>query len=278
MDLGIGVGRDLGGTRSMVEYGFDLTDQVAIITGGGTGIGAATARLFAQFGAHTVIASRKLENLEKVAGEIESTTDRRCLPIQCDVRDEDSVNAMVEQAFGDFGRIDILINNSGGGYLFPLLDTPAEKWDNNIALNLRGPFLCTKAVGPHMIDAGGGRIVNISSGAGVSGVRGGAAYSAGKAGLQMFTRVTAAEWGKFGIRCNAVAVGLVGNEGSRRSWARQGLDENAIAAGFPLRRVGEPEDIAWPVLFFVSTASDYVSGETLFVAGGPVLGGIPDED
>jgi NAD(P)-dependent dehydrogenase (short-subunit alcohol dehydrogenase family) len=262
----------------MVEYGFDLTDQVAIVTGGGTGIGEATAKLFARFGAHTVIASRKLENLERVAGEIESSTDRRCIPIQCDVRDEASVDAMVARAFDELGRIDILVNNSGGGYLSPLLDTPAEKWDNSIALNLRGPFLCTKAVGQHMIDNGGGRIVNISSGAGVSGVRGGAAYSAGKAGLQMFTRVTASEWGKHNIRCNAVAVGLVANEGSRRSWARSGMDEDAIARGFPLRRVGYPDDIAWPILFFVSTASDYVSGETLFVAGGPSLGGLPDED
>ncbi len=262
----------------MVEYGLDLTDQVAIVTGGGTGIGAATAKLLAQHGAHTVIASRKLENLERVAGEIEAATGRRCLPIQCDVRDEDSVNAMVERAFTELGRIDILVNNSGGGYMFPLLQTAADKWDNNVALNLRGPFLCTKAVGQHMIDNGGGRIVNISSGAGVSGVRGGAAYSASKAGLQMFTRVTAAEWGKYGIRCNAVAVGLVANEGSRRSWARAGMDEAAIVAQIPRRRVGEPEDIAWPVLFLVSTASDYVSRETLFVNGGPSLGGLPDED
>jgi NAD(P)-dependent dehydrogenase (short-subunit alcohol dehydrogenase family) len=262
----------------MVEYGFDLTDQVAIVTGGGTGIGESIAKVLAQHGAHTVIASRKLENLERVAREIEATTDRRCIPIVCDVRDEDSVNAMVAQAHETFGRIDILINNAGGGYLFPLLDTPTDKWDRSIALNLRGPFLATRAVGKHMIDNGGGRIVNISSGAGVAGVRGGSAYSAGKAGLQMFTRVTASEWGKYGIRCNAVAVGLVANEGSRRSWAHAGLDEDAIARGFPLRRVGLPDDIAWPVLFFVSTASDYVSGETLFVAGGPALGGIPDDD
>lgn len=261
-----------------MEYGFDLTDQVAIITGGGTGIGAATAHLFARFGAHTVIASRKLENLERVAGEIESTTDRRCVPLQCDVREEESVNAMVEQAIAEFGRIDILINNSGGAYLRPMLDTPVDRWDRNIALNLRGPFLCTKAVGQQMIDQGGGRIVNVSSGAGVSGVRGGAAYSAGKAGLQMFTRVTAAEWGKHEIRCNAVAVGLVANEGSRRSWDHAGLDEAAIVSQIPLRRVGLPDDIAWPILFLVSTASDFVSGETLFVNGGPALGGLPDDD
>ena len=261
----------------MVEYGFDLTDQVAIVTGGGTGIGEATAKVLARHGAHFAIASRKLENLERVAAEIEAGTDRRCLAIHCDVRDEHSVNAMVEQAATELGRIDILVNNSGGAYLFPLIDTATDKWDNSIALNLRGPFLCTKAVGPHMIERGGGRIVNISSGAGMTGVRGGAAYSAGKAGLQMFTRVTAAEWGPHGIRANAIAVGLVANEGSRRSWVRAGIDEDELARTYPLRRVGLPEDIAWPVLFLVSTASDYISGETLYVSGGPILGGLPDD-
>jgi len=262
----------------VVEYSFDLTDRVAIVTGGGTGIGAATARVLAAHGAHCVLASRKMENLESVAAEITATyPGRRCLPIACDVRDEDQIEAMVARTADEFGRIDILVNNAGGGYMFPLLDTPTERWDNNVSLNLRGPFICTRVAGRHMIEQGRGAIVNVSSGAGMSGVRGGAAYSAGKAGLQMFTRVVAAEWGPVGIRANAVAVGLVASEGAVRSWERAQIDPEELARAIPARRVGTPEDIAWPILFLVSDASAFVSGETLSVNGGPSLGGIPDD-
>ncbi len=262
----------------MAEYSFDLTDRVAIITGGGTGIGAATARVFAAHGAHCVLTSRKTENLERVAAEItRAYPGRRCLPIACDVRDEDQIEAMVARTVDELGTVDILVNNAGGAYMFPLMDTPTDRWDNNISLNLRGPFICTRVAGRHMIEQGRGAIVNVSSGAGMGGVRGGAAYSAGKAGLQMFTRVVAAEWGPRGIRANAVAVGLVASEGALRSWDRAGIDPDEIAKSIPVRRVGVPEDIAWPILFLASDAAAFVSGETLYVNGGPSMGGIPEE-
>jgi len=257
---------------------FDLTDRVALVTGGGTGIGEATAHVLAQFGAECVLASRKLENLERVAKDVANESGRRCLAVRADVREEDDVEAMIERTITEFGRIDILVNNAGGSYLFPLVETPPDRWDNSVNLNLRGPFLCTRAAGRHMLERRSGVIVNISSGAGVHGVRGGAAYSAAKAGLQMFTRVVAAEWGPKGIRANAIAVGLVASGNALRSWERSGIDPESMRRGIALRRVGTPMDIAYPVLFLASDASSYLSGETIYVNGGPTMGGLPDED
>ena len=196
----------------------DLTGRTAIVTGGGTGIGAATARLLAEHGADLVIASRTEAELEQVALSIRDATGRRCVPVRTDVKQEDDIVRMVERTMEELGRIDILVNNAGGTRLGPLEELPTRGWDSIFELNVRGPFLCTREVGRHMIEQGSGAIVNVSSGAGVTGVKGGAHYSAAKSGLQMFTRVTAAEWGPHGIRCNCVAVGLVGSERAVAAW------------------------------------------------------------
>jgi len=256
----------------------DLTGQVALVTGGGTGIGEATTRLLASCGVSAVISSRKVENLERVSGDIERESGMKIVPVQGDVRDEASCQAMVDRTMEEFGRIDILVNNAGGSYMFPFLETGIDRFDNNMSLNLRGPYILTQAAGKHMIANGGGRIVNISSAAGVRGVRGGAVYSAAKAGLQMLTRVVAAELGPKGIRCNAIAVGAVASEGALRSWGKFGASADSMGAMNPLRRVGQPEDIANGVLFFVSELSSWVSGETLAIDGGPMLVGGLDDD
>jgi 3-oxoacyl-[acyl-carrier protein] reductase len=257
---------------------FDLSGQVAIVTGGGTGIGEATAKLLASFGVDVVISSRKVENLERVAGEIRAEFGRRVLVVPGDVRDETSCNELVDRTIAEFGRVDILVNNSGGSYMFPFLDTDVARFDNNMALNLRGPYVLTQAAGRHMVRQGGGSIVNISSAAGQQGVRGGAVYSAAKAGLQMLTRVVAAELGPKGIRCNAIAVGAVASEGALRSWGKFGASAESMGKMNPLRRVGMPDDIAWGVFYFVSPMSSWVSGQTLAIDGGPNLaGGLEDE-
>jgi len=261
----------------MAPFPFSLDGQVGIVTGGGTGIGAATARMLATFGADVVVASRKRDNLERVAAGVSADTGARVLPIEVDVRDEASCVAMVDAAVAQLGRVDILVNNAGGSYMFPFLDTPVDRYDNNMALNLRGPYVLIQAVAPHMIRQGGGAIVNISSSAGLQGVRGGAVYSSSKAGLQMLTRVVAAELGPKGVRCNCIAVGGVASEGALRSWSRFGESAESMGARVPLRRVGQPEDIAWAVLYFVTGMSSWVSGETLSVNGGPVMGGMADE-
>jgi NAD(P)-dependent dehydrogenase (short-subunit alcohol dehydrogenase family) len=194
------------------------------------------------------------------------------------VRDAASCQEIVELAVGEFGRLDILVNNAGGSYMFPFLDTPVDRFDNNVALNLRGPYVLSQLAAHHMIERGGGSIVNISSAAGINGVQGGAVYSAAKAGLQMLTRVIAAELGPKGIRCNAIAVGGVASEGALRAWARFGSDAESMGRRVALRRVGQPDDIAWGILYFVTGMSSWVSGQTLAIDGGPSLGGAPSED
>jgi NAD(P)-dependent dehydrogenase (short-subunit alcohol dehydrogenase family) len=166
------------------------------------------------------------------------------------------------------------VNNAGGTRLGPLESLPTRGWDSIFELNVRGPFLCTREAGRHMIEQGdGGAIVNVSSAAGVNGVKGGAHYSAAKAGLQMFTAVTAAEWGRHGIRTNCVAVGLVASERAVAAWEVANMDAAAIAAQVPLGRTGTPREVAFPILFLVSDAASYVNGQTFSVDGGPMMGG-----
>lgn len=259
----------------MLEKFFSLRDRVAIITGAGTGIGAEIARTFSAAGAICVLSSKRDDELIAICDEFK-TRDARHLAIACDVRDETSVVELVKKTIGAFGRIDIVVNNAGGSYMFPFADTPIEKWDNIINLNLRGPFMLVKEAGKYMIENGGGSIVNISSTAGINGVRGGASYSAAKCGLQMMTKVVAAEWGRHNIRANCVAPGPTASEGALRSWARAGFEPEDMAANIPLRRVGTPQDIALAVLFFAADASRHISGETLSVCGGPTMDGLSD--
>jgi NAD(P)-dependent dehydrogenase (short-subunit alcohol dehydrogenase family) len=268
---------------AVIENPLSLRGKVAIVTGGGTGIGAETARLFARHGAAgVVIAARTEADLDAVAGQLEAiakevgNADLRVLPLRTDVKDEASVVSMVERTMAEFGHIDVLVNNAGGTRMGPLENMPTKGWDAVFGLNARGPFFCTREVGQHMIAAGAGAIVNISSGAGVNGVRNGAGYSAAKAALQMFTRVTAAEWGRYGIRANCIAVGAVASERASAAWEVAGLDSSMMGKGSALRRLGIPSDVAYPILFLSTDASSYVSGQTFSVDGGSSLGGVDD--
>jgi len=257
---------------------FDLGNRVAIVTGGGTGIGKATARLFAENGADVVIAGRQAERLQEVASSIAADTGRRIIAKPTDVREDDQVQELIDSTVAELGKLDILINNAGGAYMFPTKDMPPDRFRNSIELNLTSAYLCSRAALPHLIKSEHAAIVSMSSAAGVNGVKGGAAYSAGKAGLQMFTRVIAAEWGPKGIRANAIAVGGVASEGALRSWERFGQSAETMGAHVPLRRVGWPIDIANGALFFVSDLSSWITGQTLCIDGGPSgMGGLADD-
>jgi NAD(P)-dependent dehydrogenase (short-subunit alcohol dehydrogenase family) len=261
-----------------METLLDLSGRTAIVTGGGTGIGRRTAHVLAARGADIVLAARKAERLEQVAAEIAAEHGRQALCVPTDVRLADSVANLIDATADRFGGVDILVNNAGGAYMFPLKDTPPDRWRNAVDLNLTSAYLCTQAAYPHLVKSAGAAIVNISSMAGLNGVKGGAAYASAKAGLQMFTRVVAAEWGPKGIRCNCIAVGGVASEGALRSWERFGQSPESMGSRVALRRVGYPEDIANAVLFFVSGMSAWISGQTLAVDGGPAgMGGMEDD-
>jgi len=254
----------------------DLTGRVAIVTGGGTGIGAATARLFAEHGADVAIAARTVEDLERTAAAVEGATGRRCLPVPTDVKDEEQVIRLVHRTVLELGRCDILVNNAGGTRMGPLATLPTKAWDASFDLNVRSAYFCTREAGRHFLEQRSGVIVNISSDAGVHGVKGGAHYASSKAALQMFTAVTAAEWGRYGVRANCIAVGGITSERAVEAWRVAGIDEAVIGAGAALGRTGTPREVANAILFLASDAASYITGQTVAVDGGPQMGGMPD--
>jgi citronellol/citronellal dehydrogenase len=254
----------------------DITGRVAIITGAGTGIGASTARLFAAHGAPLVLAGRTVELLEQMRDEVVKAHGVECLAVRTDVKREDDIVSLVEATVDHFGRIDIVVNNAGGTRMMPIVDTPTRVWDSNFELNTRGPFLLTREAGRHMISQGsGGAIVNISSAAGQQGVLGGGAYGAAKAALQQLTRITAGEWGRYGIRANCVAVGLVASDRAKAAWEAADVQPDRQTLNTPLQRVGEPDEIASTILYLASDAASFVTGQIFSADGGPPMDGIP---
>ena len=247
---------------------FALTDKVAIITGGGTGIGRSIAIEFARVGANVVLASRKIENLEKVAGEVR-TLGKRALAIATDVRKPEDVDNMVKKTMEEFGKIDILVNNHGASFGCALEDMTPGGWDVVMNIDLRGVFLCSRAVGKVMIQQKSGRIINISSIAGVYGSPMMAHYGAAKAGVINFTRSLAGEWAKHNITVNCIAPGPILTEGYQD--VREKAGDGELKAGFNvLGRWGRPEEIAYPAIFLASEAASFMTGETICVDGGIV--------
>jgi 3-oxoacyl-[acyl-carrier protein] reductase len=257
---------------------YDLSGRVAVVTGGGSGIGKATALMLAEAGADLVIAGRKQERLDTAAAEIIAKTGRRCIGVSTDVRDADAAKALIDATITEYGRLDILINNAGRGTHAPLRSMTPDQWTNDVALNLNSAFYCSQAAYPHLKAHGNGAIVNISSLAGVNGTMGVGAYSAAKAGLQQFTRVAAAEFGPKGVRVNCVAPGMIATDLAKKGWAKTGFDAAGACVAFPLRRPGEPEEVARAVVFMASDAASYITGETLTVGGGPQLKGMIDTE
>ena len=248
-----------------------LDGKVALVTGGSRGIGRASALAFADAGADVVVASRKLPELEEVAEEIKAK-GRKSLAVASHVAKMDDLKNLVEQAKAEFGRIDILMNNAGTNpYYGPIMDAEEWAWDVTMNVNLKGPFLLSQLVARLMKEQGGGSIINTSS---VGGLRAGALhiYGVSKAALIMLTEVMAKEWGQYNIRVNAIAPGIIKTRLSEQLWKDPVAGEEAVK-GTALLRLGEPDDVAGVVLFLASDASRYVTGETITVDGGELLGG-----
>jgi len=242
-----------------------LAGKVAIVTGAGSGIGAAIATRLAAEGAKVVVSDINFSAAEAHAAALRGSGGT-ALPVKANVTDETDVNAMIETSVAEFGGVDILVNNAGLARDMRITKMAIEDWDIVLDVILKGAFLCTRAVVPHMTERKWGRIVNISSRAHL-GNPGQANYSAAKAGIIGFTRAMSLELGRNFITVNAVAPGMVNTPlvNSLPHWDK--VRENAERTT-PIPRIGEPEDIADAVAFLASETAGYISGDTLHVTGG----------
>ncbi len=254
-----------------------LRDQVAIVTGGAKGMGRAIVLRLAGEGADLVLAAREAAPLEALAGEVRAL-GRKALVVPTDVREEASVRAMAAAARDGFGRIDILVNCAGttGPIETPVHEITVEDWDEVLAVNLRGTFLPTKHVVPHMIAQRHGKIVNIAGTSGLRGYKLRAAYSASKWAVRGFTRTVALEVGPYGVNVNCVAPGIVGGDrmarlcrekAKKRGWTPQQVHAEYVAE-MALKRVTTAEDVAGAVCFLCSEESRNMTGQCLTVDGG----------
>lgn len=247
-----------------------LEQKVALITGGGSGIGQAIAERFAREGARVVVADLVTDRAERVTADIRDAGGE-ALAVTADVTDAAAVARMVEAAEAAFGQIDILVNNAGGARGDDIREIDEATWDWNIDLVLKGPFLCSKAVVPGMIERRSGSIVMISSVNGLTGL-GEEAYGAGKAGLINLAQNMAVKYGRYGVRVNSICPGTV-----RTPIWQPRIDEDPqifdrLAAWYPMGRVGEPEDVANAALFLASDEASWITGVTLPVDGGLLAG------
>jgi len=244
-----------------------LKDRVAIVTGGGSGIGRATCLGLAAEGASVAVADLNEPGAQAVASEI-AKAGGQGLAAKVDVANGDSVRAMVKAVVARFGRVDVLVNNAGWDKIERFVDSTEDTWDKVLAINLKGQILCARAVLDDMIPRQSGRIVNIASDAGRVGSSGECVYGAAKGGVIAFTKGLAREVARFKINVNCVCPGPTDTPLFAQVAAGNPKLADALKKAIPWGRLGRPEDIARAVAFFASDAAEYVTGQTLSVSGG----------
>jgi gluconate 5-dehydrogenase len=250
----------------MSEKLFDLTGRVAIVTGTSRGLGQYMGRALARAGADLVITSRRIDSLGTFKNEVEEI-GRKALPLELDVRDYESIQRMVEKAFGHFGQIDILVNNAGCNVRKPSTEVSWDDWNLILDTNLRGTFFTAQAVAKRMIPNRYGRIVNVGSVTSVFGYAGLAPYCASRGGTKQLTMSLADDWGIHGITVNCLAPGWFKTAQTAVLYENEEWVEY-IVDRIPLKRPGTPTDLDGAVVFLASEASGYITGQTLLVDGG----------
>lgn len=244
-----------------VEAAYDLSGQVALVTGGARGIGLSIATLLAEQGARIVLIDSSPE-----VGAVAAGIGAGGLGLMVDVRDAAAVAAAVAQIIAETGRIDILVNNVGVGLIAPAADLTTEIWDLTMSVNLRATFLFSREVGRHMIARGYGRIVSLASQAALVALDDHVAYGASKAGVIGMSKVLALEWGPKGITSNTISPTVINTPMGKMTWVGERGDR--FRAKIPVGRFGEAEEVAHAVLYLVSAAAGMVNGENLVIDGG----------
>ncbi len=250
----------------MEQPDFRLDGEVAMVTGASKGIGRDLAKALAGAGAHVAVAARSTADLSSLVEEIEAQGGS-ALAVELDVRDVAQVQAATARVRTHFGSLDVLVNNAGLGANHPAEEITEADWDEMMAVNLRGLFFCCQAAGRIMLEQGRGRIVNMSSQAGVVGIRDHAVYSASKGGVNLLTKVLALEWSDRGVTVNAVAPTFIYTPGTAER-LDQAVYLQDVLARLPIGRVGTTTDVAAAVIYLASPAGAMVSGHVLLVDGG----------
>jgi 7-alpha-hydroxysteroid dehydrogenase len=256
----------------MILDAFRLTDRVALVTGSGHGIGRAIALAYADAGAHVVCAARTQQDIDETAAQVRAR-GREALAVPCDVLHTDQLERLLAATLERFGRLDVLCNNAGGALPRAALALSERAFEKIVRFNLTSPFLLTRMAVPRMVEtAGGGVVVNISSGASTLAVGGMAAYGSAKAGLNQLTRILAAEFAPK-VRVNAIVVGQIDTPGASSVLSPE--MKRQAAANIPMKRIGAEDDIAACALYLASPASSWVTGHSIAVDGGVGAGSVP---
>lgn len=254
---------------------FAVSGQSAIITGASSGIGLTTAKQFVADGTDVAICSREQKNVDEAAADLnEMGYDGRVLPMECDVRDREAIQHLINRTVREFGTVDVLVNNAGGDFPSSFEDISENGWKAVVDINLHGVFHCTQVAGEVMRKDGGGTVVNLSSMFGSEGIPNMTHYGASKAGVENLTKSLAVEWAPHDIRVNCVAPGFVQTEALEEmtDWDGADLPPRSTVD----RQIGEPEEIADVIQFLASDASSFVVGETLAPRGVPDIQTAPE--